>query len=323
MKFLLPQGIGDSVWALHKIKSAASNMGADSIEVYLNCAPPFNEVQERARDFVKKFSFVSSCEMLNIAIHDYGRCIDDDGHYIYIPDGWTSPLYSNEQFYAMMPNGPLERGVRLEDWLPEFAVDWNTSKHFQFLPDDLNFAERLEKEIGPYCVFYLGPMRGNSLEGHNRGPLWTNKDWATLGKEVQERTGLKIVVVGAWYDADYWEAIMRPTLESEDNQPMWREFIGDWKIGRTFAVCKRSKFVIAYQSGIGIFSCYLRVPTAIWWRPKGNSISPDTYLSFEEEMSHIWVSPDMLENRKYMPLIYDRHSPFYISSQIVEREWYK
>jgi hypothetical protein len=317
MNFLLPQGIGDSVWALHKLRSAATLLGAESVDVHLNFTHPLNEVQSRALDFVKRFSFVDSAKMLAIPIH-CGRSIDDDGHYVYIPDGWLE--WGGVNYYAMMPNGPLERGVRLEDWLPQFDVDWDTAQKFQFAKDELDYAENFKRGIGEYCVFYLGPFRGNMFEGHNRKSLWSPDDWAKLGVLIQEATGLKIVVVGADYDMEYWDYMMAPTLAKSKQRP-WMNLIGELPIATTFAICKGAKFVISYQSGIGIFSSYLRVPTGIFWRPKGDSISPECYLSFEEAMASAWTRPDMLAGSRHMPLIYGRHHPEYIVDEILKRGW--
>lgn len=318
MKFLLPQGIGDSVWALHKIQSAAARMEADKIEVYLNYSHPINEVQCRALDFVKRFSFVHSSDMLAIMIHDYGCSIDKEGHYVYINDGWLD--YNGERYFAMMPNGPLERGIRLENWLPQFEINWKASDCFQFDKEDVDYADALHKKIGRYCVFYLGPFRGNMFEGHNRGSIWTPADWSVLGYYIQKELGSRIVVVGADYDMDYWVNMMEPTLDLSD-QGNWVNLIGDLPISKTYAVIKRSDFVISYQSGIGIFSSYLGVPTGIFWRAKGDTISPDTFISFEEEMASAWTRPDMIASGKHLPLIYGRHDPGYIISEIHKRGW--
>jgi hypothetical protein len=317
MNFLLPQGIGDSVWALHKLRSAAKLLDADSVAVHLNFCPPLNSVQSRALDFVKRFPFVDSASMLPILIHG-DKSIDDDGHYIYIPDGWTH--YCGLEYYAMMPNGPLERGTRLEDWLPQFDIDWTTAQQFRFEQDELDYAANFKRTVGEYCIFYLGPFRGNMFEGHNRGSLWGHDDWAGLGRLIQENLNLKIVVVGADYDIEYWNYMMAPTLAKSKQRP-WMNLIGELPIANTFAICKGSRFVISYQSGIGIFSSYLQVPTGIFWRPKGNSISPDVYLSFEESMASAWTRPDMLTEGKHLPLIYGRHDPEYIMNEILTRGW--
>lgn len=318
MNFLLPQGIGDSVWALHKIQSVAEKHKAKRIDVFLNCSEP-DHVQVRALDFVWRFSFVDSANMMQIDIHpSEGERVDADGHYVYIPDG---PMkYYGDDYFVLMPNGPLERGVRLEDWLPEYDINWNIAKDFKFDANEEDYAEGFSKEIGPYCVFYTGPMSGNFGNGHNRNAIWTPQDWAMLGQLFQKEMGLSVVVVGADYDAMYYDYWVTSEIERYE-QPPWKSFIGKLTISETFALVKRARFTISYQSGIGIFSSYLGIPTGIFWRAKGDSISPDCYLSFEESMSSGWTRPDMISSGKHLPLIYGRHSFGYIFEEVRRRGW--
>lgn len=318
MNFLVPQGIGDSVWALHKIQSVAEKHKAKKIEVFLNCSEP-THVQVRALEFVRRFSFVDNVTMLPIDIHPFdSERVDPEGHYVYIPDG---PLhYCGEDYFVLMPNGPLERGVRLEDWLPEYDINWDAAKSFRFEKSEEEYAEICSKEMGPYCVFYTGPMSGNFGDGHNRGAIWSPEDWACLGQLCQNELGLTVAVVGADYDAMYYDYWVSSEIERHQ-QPPWSNFIGRLGIAETFALVKRARFTISYQSGIGIFSSYLGIPTGIFWRSKGNSISPDCYISFEESMASAWTRPDMIASGKHLPLIYGRHGVEYLFEEIRKRGW--
>src|SRR5205823_3957049 len=91
--------------------------------------------------------------------------------------------------------------------------------------------------------------------------------------------GLAVVVVGADYDRSYFEAHAARHIGA------CHDAIGRWEIGQTFAVIQRARFVVAYQSGVGIFSVYLGIPAAVFWRPHGNSIDPEGYVSFREKMA--------------------------------------
>lgn len=50
MKFLLPSGIGDSVWGLHKIQSVSKKIGDGRIDIYLSGGN--SVIESRALDFV-------------------------------------------------------------------------------------------------------------------------------------------------------------------------------------------------------------------------------------------------------------------------------
>jgi len=320
MRFLLPQGIGDSVWALHKIQSVAQKLGNGKIEVFLNCynADP-NGVESRALDFVRRFKFVDRAQMLpGIDIHPQASIrVSKEGHYIYIPDG---PMkFNGDEYYALMPNGPLERGIRLEDWLPEFETNWGIMKEFHISDQEKEVAAALRLQFGEYAVFYLGPLAGNLQEGHNRGMLWKPEDWVALGKRIHSELGLSIVVVGAGYDEPYSQLLVYPLL-GNDNE-FWADLVGKTNVGELYGITTNSRFVISYQSGVGIVSNYLGVPTGIFWRPKGDSINPNIYLSFEEAMASAWANPEMIRTEKHMPLIYGRHDPDYILTEIKRRNW--
>src|SRR5712672_3640532 len=132
MKFLLPSGIGDSVWALHKIQSVANKLGDDKIDIYLSGGP--SKLESRALDFVRHFSFVNSAEMRPYSVHPKVP-VSPEGYYNYIEDGmYEFPGQGGwrmEKVCALMPNGPLERGIRLEQWLPKYEINWDIFKHFR------------------------------------------------------------------------------------------------------------------------------------------------------------------------------------------------
>lgn len=311
MNFLVPQGIGDAVWALLKVQDIAAKRD-NIINIFIACQNKNNAAETRALEFVRKFKFVSSAQMYEMPMNGQGGCIllpgpiaDENGFYRYIPDGESSLPGID---YVLMPNAPLERGIKIEDWLPEYKTNWWIMKDFDFEETAL-----FEK---PYVVFYLSSLQNNTSSGHNRNGIWSPLQWATLGNYIQKELGYKIVVVGADYDKSYFTDYVKPLLNDE-----WVNLIGICGIGQTFSIVKNARFVVAYQSGIGIVANYMGVPAGIFWRQKGDSISPDCYISFEEKMAEAWVNPAMIEQGKYLPLIYGRHDENYIIDEIKKRAW--
>jgi hypothetical protein len=317
IKFLCPQGIGDVTWALTKVESVRDALApGEPIEVYLTCTKR-DQLQDRALDYIRRFRFISSADMrLNYCIHNeppYRK----DGCYSYIEDGWYD--FPDGRYCALMPNGPLEHGIRLEKWLPKYPIRWDIFSDFTIRPSEYAYADRLYKSLGPYCVFYPGPLAGNSVSGHNRNMLWKPTEWVMLGERIREELGLKIVVVGASYDLDYYNEFIVPNLNGSSRG--WISVIGETSIGQLYAVTQRSKFLISYQAGVGIISAYLGVPTAMWWRPWGDSLSQDIFLSFREEMSYAWAPPAILDSGSYLPMIYGKHRVNEIMSEIQSRRW--
>jgi len=302
VKFLLPTGIGDSVWALHKVQAIrdAQDPGG-TIDIRLACGA-HSTIETRALDFVRRFTFVDSAEMFVCGGLGHLPPARPDGRYNYIDDGWYD--YDDDRYCVLIPNAALERGERLESWLPHYAINWDIFADFRILSSERRVADRLASTVGDCAVFYPGPLMGNTSNGHNRGGLWRPTDWLRLGQRIRDEFGLHIVTVGAAYDAAYYDQLLAPMLNGL--APSWTNLIGATSLGELWSITSRAKFVVSYQAGVGIISTYLGTPTAIFWRPEGDSISPDFYLTFSEKMASAWVPPSVLASGKHRPLIYGR-----------------
>jgi hypothetical protein len=325
MKFLLPTGIGDSVWAIHKVQAIRDKLDpGGSINVSLVGAK--SGIDSRALDFVRRFSFINSVDMKSYSIQAYGPLVHPDGTYNYIEDG--DYTFDGEHYIALVPNRTLEQGIRLEDWLPHHAINWNIFESFRIDIGERIYAAAIHEKLGDYAVFYPGPLAGNTVEGHNRGPIWTPQEWVELGKRVHEEFGLHILYVGATYDRSYFDTMLKPLL-TQESWPVkgttcwWTSIIGQTNLGQLWALTDRAKFVISYQAGVGIISTYLGTPTAIFWRQNGNSISQYAYLSFDERMASAWVSPAVLKAGTHLPLYYGRDSVESILNEVCRRGWHE
>jgi len=316
MKFLLAQGIGDCLWALFKVQDIAKKMGDGRVELHVACTR-LDLLQTRALEFVRRFSFVDSAQMKifpSVLKRGEPPAIAQ-GRWNYIDD-WTEV----DGCHALMPNAHIEEGKRLETWLPGFEMDWTIADRYSFYQGELLVADELRKRCnGDYCIFCLGAISGNIFDGHNRGMLWRPEDWVTLGRRLCPKHVQHIVVVGAPYDLSYWEHFVKPLL-SEEESKRWISTIGDWNISTTFAVVRNARFIVSFQCGIGIFGSYLRVPTAIFWRPYGDSISCEYRVTFSEDEASAWVAPYMLPD-KHLPCIYTKHSAEQIACEIIARSW--
>ncbi len=321
IRFLVPQGIGDSIWTLLKIEDVAKKLGGGRIEICIACFDAENHLESRAKEFISRFKFVDSVKMYQVPKLGQvgsslmpGPATDKNGLFRYLPDGKNMVSSMPGIDYILMPNAALERGIRLEEWLPDFEINWSVMDQFQFKDEELKKAAEINK---PYVAFFCGSTDGNSTAGHNRNAIWKPEDWVNLAANIRDQFGLEIVVVGSEQDQDYYEKKLLPLIKGEP----WINMIGKCSIGETIAITKGAKFVISYQSGIGIASSYMGIPVAIFWREKGDSISPQHHISFEEAMVSAWASPQMISSGKHMPLIYGRHGVEYIIDQIKERGW--
>jgi Glycosyltransferase family 9 (heptosyltransferase) len=303
--FALPSGIGDVAWALTKIRSIAAGR---PIEVVL-AGDPREEVNHRAVPFLKRFPFVEKVTVADVPIlYSREEPNDSRGRYRYLSDGERAGMY------YLVPNAVLEAGRRLEEWLPEHPCDWKVFDEFCWVGTER--AQELALAMDPFVVFYLGPERGHTDEGHNRGWLWEPSHWVELGRAMHER-GMSVCVVGASYDRSFWEKYVKNGVEH--NGQAWVDLIGKLEIGETFKLLKRARCVFAYQSGLAICNVYFGGRTVSWWRPDGNSAHPDRLVSFDERMAASWVPPGREGN--YLGCIYGREAVSDIVAEVDRRGW--
>lgn len=307
--FVCPNGIGDTLWVLHKIRSIA---GDRPIEMVLS-GQPDRDVNWRAVPFLKRFPFIDRVSVLDVPVlwsEDDDKRNDAQGRYRYIEDG------EHNGFIYLVPNAVLERGERLETWRPDHPVDWDVVKEFDW--SDTERGTDLGRAFRPFACFYLGPEAGNVDEGHNRGFLWEPKHWVELALMFQDR-GLRIVVVGADYDRSYWERYVRPGVAEAGMK--WFDLIGKLEIGETMALIRESKFFVSYQCGLAIFAHYLGQRVACWWRPDGDSIHPKRLVGFDNRMKDSWTNPKIVAAGKYLGLFYRKETPYDIFAEMEKRGW--
>ncbi len=314
--FVLPRGIGDATWALLKIRSVAKALGDAPIDVILGGGAVNADVEKRTVPFLRRFGFLRSVEALDVPVllepdaraEESGRWNDSLGRYRYVPDG------PRGGFHFLVPNTTLEAGRRIEAWLPEHPVDWDVVNEFSW--DDTEKGEELADALGSFVAFYLGPETGNVDEGHNRGFLWEPKHWVALARLFASRD-LSVALVGAPYDRSYYERYCADGFREAGITPT--DLIGKLEIGETFRLLKRAKVLVAYQSGIAIFSHYLGIRTVCWWRPEGNSCHPRRLVSFSDEMRNAWINPKYAD--RWMGLLYGEDTPGDIYAEMERRGW--
>ena len=316
IKIGVPPGIGDSLWCVTKIQDIKKKDGAQEVVLCVKSTD-----LNRSDDFLGRFDFIDKVIYGDFPIHpDMGNkpAIFDCGVYRYLSSEKNVVGFD----HLLIPNGDLEMGRRLETWLSEYETNFDIAKNWAFKQADIETGLKCSGEIGrPYCVFFLGAVAGNTNSGHNRGQLWSIADWIELGRLIHKYFDLDIVVVGAPYDVEFSKMLWKKLDAGQARY--WHNWCGHTDIGETYAIAMLSHFVISYQSGIGIWSVYLGIPTAIWWRPYGNSISPQFFLSFDEKMASAWAPKAALESNMYMPLIYTKCTPKSIVVNIGKQNWLK
>ena len=333
MKLLVPQGIGDIFWASLKAKNIAEKYGNGVVDLRIACWYK-TDIESRALDFVKRFDFVHSAEMYAMPhagnqgpVLLPGALCTPEGYYRYLPDGYTDQYKDID--YIAIPNYALERGISIKDWLPEVDIDYNILQdNFKFTDEEEEFGNNFRNRYGNYVVFFCSSLTSNTVEGHNRLGRFSTKEWLALG-EYFTKLGLNVILIGAKWDFDYYEQELKPKIKAKRQ---WFNYIDQLPIFLTIQVIKNAKFLISYQSGLGIISNYLTsyydmdgkpssCRTAMWWRAYGDSISANMFTSFNEKMNYCWTKPGTVELGQYMPCIYGKHGVPEILDFIKKYNW--
>lgn len=306
VRVAVPPGIGDSLWAVAKMQSMmASYPDGSQLHVSVCRGEP-----KRSKEFLERFDFINSVS------YTHWSCVEADSLQ---PDGTvnyakTGRDWHHEFDWILVPNATLERGERLETWQSEWTTNWDVMDHWRFSGKELSTAIFFKRRLKRYAVFYASSMLHNTTSGHNRNGLWTLLDWKYLVRHIQS-TGVAAVLIGAEYDRDYADALYEFGITFDIDA------VGELSIGETLAVIRMASCGVYFQSGLGVVSAFLRVPTAMWWRQHGDSIVPDGYQTFDERMATAWVAPQNLHDGIYMPLYYGRETPTQIVREIISRGW--
>jgi hypothetical protein len=308
LTYICPNGIGDILWVLHKIRGIA---GDRPIDLLLSCSDPGRELNRRALPFIKRFPFVRSCDVTDMPIlrgHNEHDRNDQQGRWNYFPDGERAGVY------YLVPNKILEAGGCLEEWYPDIPVDWSVVDSFDW--SNTEKGDMIADALGDFVAFYLGPESGNVDEGQNRGFLWEPRHWVDLGMLIQQHN-LKIALVGAGYDRSYWERYVRDGVKQAGMK--WFDLVGKLEIGETMKLLRHCKAFVSYQCGLGIFLHYLGGNVVMWWRPDGDSAHPKRLVAFDERMATTWCNPKYAD--RYMGLIYTRCTPESVHADMKSRGW--
>ena len=63
MRFIVPAGIGDSLWALMKAQDVSAKIGDGVVDVYV-ASRGSDKIENRALPFLRRFRFVNEAKVL-------------------------------------------------------------------------------------------------------------------------------------------------------------------------------------------------------------------------------------------------------------------
>ena len=173
----------------------------------------------------------------------------------------------------LWPNTVVDRGQRLESWLPELACD------LSFPVKTTPFAG------GPRTVLYV------SSEGINRA--WMSHlprgYWYDVIAALNAAVG-RVTIIGAKWDAAFFERFMREAPPGLDVESL----MGRTDLMEVADILKTARFFVGVISGMTILANHFRTPCV--------ALYPTAHV---DAFTRAWVAPEA----PYWPIRVDRVPP--------------
>lgn len=280
----MPPGIGDLHWIMTKMESFKKKNKIEKIKVVMNLPQTISGVYQY-HDYSVKYldliPFIDSAE----------NRLKPIGFEYALNDGSGRPLFINRNGcdYVIEFNSRLENHVKLKDILPEYETNYDYP--IDEPEEERKFAKAFKETIGEKLVlFFTASIGGNDYWVKH---LWTPESWMELARKIYNKTGCKIVLVGAKWDAPYAEQLFKL-----DTEKIIHSIIGKTTIAKLFAILREASLLITWQCGVGIMATQFRIPVVAFWPIKTKA---NPHGVFNRDFMRTWLPP-WAKKVGYMPV---------------------
>jgi ADP-heptose:LPS heptosyltransferase len=240
------QGVGDIFWVYQKFAPHV-----DAIDFNI-CQIPSGapKLQTRAVDFLRLLPKVRAVTARPVSAPEYERLTRTPCRAADVLKRFEKGVRLPFDYCC---NPQLERGVRLEDIDPDYAVEETVPIRTEACP--LPFA------AGEYVALYVSgsTLVRDAVRAHK---LWGVGEWADFAAAVRDRLGLDlpVVLVGASYDE-------RAAREVAAGLAGATEVLIDLPPAQVAHVIKNSRIFLNYQSGLSILADNMGVEQVMIYFP--------------------------------------------------------
>jgi Glycosyltransferase family 9 (heptosyltransferase) len=273
----LPLGIGDCHWVCAKLRGLSQYHGGRPIHAYVNRSPSHLSV-----------GYLALTPMIASALES-ARAPSDVARQL--PPSHRDPRWStlegsrgwNGFDYVLVANGHLERGERLETWLPELPTDFSYSLN---IPPAARVRARQLAPPGSVLLYLsgIGPNRGFHRHVCSIG-LWVHV------AELLNAAGLAPVLIGAGTrdDLTYRDGF----LAAAAGRARVHDITGQTSIAEVCAVIETAAAWVGLNSGTGIVAAMMGRPTVMLWSDSRYPI-PGAVEPLHTNMRTSWLVPSQL-----------------------------
>jgi len=271
----IPSGIGDVSWILSKLVHVKDR------EIRLRVADGW---PHRTVKFLHLFPWITSAEYGNFNYQDifeFQRM--NMGKF----DTWEQIKELSE--FPMAPNHHLEKGRRLEDWLPDLPTDF----HYEIptTPRDKEMAVHFLRGLRRPIV----GVSAASYRGSSAWKTWDHVGWMDFFRRVKSDLGeFTVLLMGGFWD----DLTASLSYDLERAGFPCAEIVGKTNIGTAIEILRVLDRYIGFSSGLGILSVVMRQPTFMLWPEHqvelSTSWAPEAMIESREYVAAQWLQPDVI-----------------------------
>lgn len=256
------QGIGDIFWVLQKFYPHIE----DKIHINICCLENNNvNDQFRAMKFLKTFPKVGNVKTIQVSADYYNNILAHG--YFSMSEIFSNPDKENH-FYCC--NGPLEKGIRIEDIDKDFTAE-------ETIP--LSLCE-LDLPAEKYFLLYVSGM-SLSIMNYRYNRCWLLTEWAKFVELLYKKYDLDLPIffLGANYD--------KPAIDwLTENLSGYKtcNFI-DCSPEQVNYLLKNSSLFAGYQSGLNVLADQLNAKQIM------------LYFPHLENMLYTWCKKDNIKTK--------------------------
>ena len=277
----VPPGVGDVHWPLLIMESFKEKHGIDRLIIR------FHECKDYTSVFLRNIPFV-----------DEVQCLPEDLPFsFFMAGGHGRPLYINTGGldYMIDSGSSLERGIQLEDIMPDYEVNWDYK--VGGLDEHKTYVDGLRAAAGGrLVVIYTSSLGGNS---HWARTDWAVADWMELVLLFHQANNCKVILVGAQFDRDYADA-----LKKLDKDGLIIDCVGQTPIMQTLAVIRGADLFVGFSSGLCMMATHFKTPCSVFWPIIGVS----QHGVYDRVFMTSWLPPWCRNSDTYLAIPYGPES---------------
>lgn len=268
----MPPGIGDLHWIMTKLESFKEKHNIKKVKVHMNLGRPGMECyHDCSLEYLELIPFVDTFEsIMEIIPFEYS-----------LNGGSGKSLFENHGGcdYMIELNSKLEAGIRLQDILPEYDMNWNYPINEP--AESKAFAEKIKTIVGGKIILlFTSSVSGNDIWVRE---LWTPEDWMALASAIYKKTGCSPVFIGARWDASYVKRVLEL-----DKDKIICDLTGRTPVVHLFALLREAAVLVAFQCGVLMMGIHFKTPAVGFW-PIINGTNPEGV--FKRDFMRSWLPP--------------------------------